>query len=74
MARVTLYTQDGCSFCEDQRRKLEQGDDRITEVNLTRAPQAMTELLKLTEGRRIVPVVVRGADVQVAPEGGSEID
>lgn len=74
MARVTLYTQEGCRFCDEQRRKLEAGEDRVTEVNLTRAPQAMTELLKLTDGRRIVPVVVRSGQVAVAPEGGSQID
>jgi len=30
------------------------------------------ELLKLTGGRRIVPVVVEGGYVTVAPDGGSD--
>jgi hypothetical protein len=29
------------------------------------------ELLKLTDGRRVVPVIVEGARVRVAPEGGT---
>ncbi len=73
MARVTLYSKDGCPYCDRQRALLRDGDDRVEEVNLTRSPQAMTELLKLTGGRRIVPVIVRGARIEVAPDGGSEI-
>src|SRR5205823_220036 len=34
-------------------------------------PQATPELLKLTRGRRIVPVVVREGRIEIAPEGGS---
>lgn len=73
MARVTLYTREGCPHCDRQREKLAATDDRVEEVNLSRSPQAMTEFLKLTEGRRIVPVIVRGARIEVAPDGGSEV-
>jgi hypothetical protein len=48
------------------------GEDIVEEVNLTDEPQAMTEFLKLTNGRRIVPVVVRGAVITIAPDGGTE--
>ncbi len=73
MARVTLYTKDGCPHCDRQREQLLSGDDRVEEVNLSQSPQAMTELLKLTDGRSIVPVIVRGTRIDVAPDGGSEI-
>jgi len=73
MARVTLYVIDGCPHCERQRARLRESDDRVEEVNLTQSPQAMNELLKLTAGRPIVPVIVRGAVIEVAPDGGSEI-
>lgn len=73
MARVTLYTKDGCPHCDAQRDRLAGSDDRVEEVNLSRSPQAMNELLKLTDGRAIVPVIVRGARIEVAPDGGSEV-
>ncbi|MDG2305933.1 MAG: glutaredoxin family protein [Candidatus Binatia bacterium] len=73
MARVTLYTKDGCVHCDRQRDLLRGSDDRVEEVNLTQSPQAMNELLKLTGGRPIVPVIVRGARIEVAPDGGSEV-
>ncbi|HEY8518206.1 MAG TPA: Uxx-star family glutaredoxin-like (seleno)protein [Candidatus Binatia bacterium] len=72
MARVTLYTRDGCAHCERLRAALAASGDTVVEVNLSREPQAMTEFLKLTGGRRIVPVVVRGAKIEIAPDGGSE--
>jgi len=38
---------------------------------VSREPQAVPELLKLTRGRRIVPVVVREGRIEIAPGGGS---
>jgi glutaredoxin 3 len=72
MARVTLYTRDGCGHCARLRAALQEAGEAVLEVNLSREPQAMTELLKLTGGRRVVPVVVRGAQIEVAPDGGTE--
>ena len=72
MARVTLYTRDGCEHCARQREGIAAAGDRVVEVNLSREPQAMTEFLKLTGGRRIVPVLVRGMRIEIAPDGGTE--
>lgn len=73
MSAAILYTRDGCAACARLRDELAAAGERWVEVNLSREPQAITELLKLTGGRRIVPVLVRGGRVQVAPEGGSEL-
>lgn len=72
MARVTLYTRDGCEHSARQRDAIVAAGDAVSEVNLSREPQAMTELLKLTGGRRIVPVLVRSGRIEVAPDGGTE--
>jgi glutaredoxin len=72
MARVTLYTRDGCVHCAHQRDAIVASGDTVSEVNLSREPQAMTEFLKLTGGKRIVPVLVRGGRIVVAPDGGTE--
>jgi hypothetical protein len=45
----------------------------VRKASPSRTPQAITELLKLTAGRRIVPVLVRAGRIEVAPEGGSEL-
>ncbi|MBU6281534.1 glutaredoxin family protein [bacterium] len=70
--RVVLYTRDGCGHCDRVRAELAAGDDRVTEVNLSREPQATTEFMKVSGGRRIVPVIVRGGRVEIAPGGGTE--
>ncbi len=70
--RVLLYTRAGCPHSQRLRARLEVEGVPIEEVDLLATPQAMTEFLKLTKGRSIVPVLVRGAVVEVAPEGGTE--
>jgi glutaredoxin len=72
VARVTLYTREGCPSCTALRDELALSSDTLDEINLTAHPEAIPELLKLTRGRRIVPVVVRAGRVEIAPRGGSE--
>jgi glutaredoxin len=72
VGRVVLYTRAGCPYSQRLRVRLEAEGNQIEEVDLVATPQAMTEFLKLTNGKSIVPVLVRGAVVEVAPEGGTE--
>jgi glutaredoxin len=70
-APVLLYTKAGCEFCDAKRRELAARGASVREIDVVARPQATAELLKLTGGRRIVPVVVEGGTVAVAPDGGS---
>ena len=72
MARVVLYTQAGCSYSDRLRERLGREGHEVEEVDLTVSPQAITELLKLTDGKRVLPVVVQGARIEIAPDGGTE--
>lgn len=69
-ARITLYTRAGCRYCAAKREELAARGAAFTEVDVAAHPEAIPELLKLTGGRRIVPVVVEGSRIDVAPEGG----
>ena len=69
---VLLYTKAGCAHCETKRRELEVRGVTVREIDVGAKPQAVTELLKLTGGRRVVPVVVEAGRILVAPDGGSE--
>lgn len=69
---MTLYVKHGCPHCDRRRAELVARDVRFTEIDVTSRPDVVPELLKLTKGRRIVPVVVEGARIDVASEGGSE--
>ncbi len=73
MARpATLYVRRDCAHCDRQRDDLVRRAVAFTEVDVTAHPEVVPELLKLTKGRRIVPVLVEGARITVAAEGGSE--
>ena len=71
MAPVLLYTRTGCPYCDAKRAELVARGVAVREVNVSDRPQAVAELMKLTGGRRIVPVVVDGARIDIAPDGGS---
>ena len=68
---VLLYTKTGCAFCDAKRAELAARGVTVREIDVGARPQAVVELLKLTAGRRIVPVVVEGGTIAVAPDGGS---
>lgn len=68
---VLLYVKAGCVHCDAQRAALAARGARIREIDIGERPDRIAELVKLTGGRRLVPVVVEGDRVQVAPEGGS---
>ena len=58
--RVTVYVKSGCPYCAAMRRTLTARGRSFTEVSVTDHPEVIPELLKLTKGKRIVPVVVEG--------------
>lgn len=70
-APVLLYTRTGCPFSDAKRAELAERGVSVREIDVAARPQAVAELMKLTGGRRIVPVVVEDGRVRVAPDGGS---
>jgi len=70
-APVLLYTKTGCPHCDAKRAELAARRVAVREINVSEHPEAVAELLKVTRGRRIVPVVVEGGRIEIAPEGGS---
>ena len=71
MPSVTLYVKAGCAYCAAERAALAARGVAFAEVNVSDSPEAIPELLKLTKGARLVPVVVEGGRIRVAPSGGS---
>jgi glutaredoxin len=71
VSAAILYTITGCSHCDAKREELTAAGVTFREVDVGRQPQVIPELLKLTRGRRLVPVVVREGRIEIAPAGGS---
>ena len=70
---VTLYVKAGCPFCARKRAELSARGAAVREIDVGARPEVIPELLKLTRGRRVVPVVVEEGRIEVAVEGGSEV-
>ena len=70
-APVVLYVKTGCPFCAAQREALAARGVAWREVNVSERPETIPELLKVTRGRRIVPVLVAAGRIEIAPGGGS---
>ena len=68
---VTIYTRSGCPFCDALKQRLDHDRTGYTEIDVSAHPRVIPELIKLTGGERIVPVLVDRAGVHVAPEGGT---
>jgi glutaredoxin 3 len=68
---VLLYTRAGCPHCDAKRAELAARGATVREIDVAARPQAVAELMKLTGGRRIVPVLVEDGRVLVAPDGGT---
>jgi glutaredoxin len=67
---VTIYVKDGCRYCDALKQRLDARGTEYTEMNVLEQREVIPEMLKLTGGRRVVPVLVDGTRVEVAPEGG----
>ena len=69
---TTLYSLSACPHCRSERERLVASGKSFVEIDVGERPECIPELVKLTRKRRIVPVVVDGARVEVAPHGGTE--
>ena len=67
----TLWVKADCPHCDELRRELAGRGLAVEEIDIERNPHLIPELLKITGRRRIVPVLVLGTRIEVAPRGGS---
>jgi len=69
---ITLYSLPSCPYSRAMRERLVERGSPFTEIDLAARPECVPELVKLTGRRRIVPVLVDGPRIQIAPDGGTE--
>jgi len=70
MAEVKMYTKPGCPYCAAAKEHYNGKGIAFDEINVIGNPEAQKELLKLSGGSRIVPVVVDKGEVTVGWGGG----
>ena len=70
MVDVKIYVKPGCPYCEAAREYYTQQRVAFEEINIIGNPEAQKELLKLSKGKRMVPVIVDKGQVKVGWDGG----
>jgi glutaredoxin 3 len=68
--KVVIYTSPGCRFCAEAKRDLEERGVSYEEISTEGNPRAVEDVLRLSGGSGIVPVLVRGDEVKVGFGGG----
>jgi glutaredoxin 3 len=68
--KVVLYTRPGCPFCAQARQDLEERGVSYEEVSIEDNPKAVEEVMRLSSGAGIVPILVSGDEVKVGFGGG----
>jgi len=66
---VTIYTKNGCPYCEAAKASFKQQKTEYNEINVSEVPEKIDELVKIA-GVRKVPVIVDNGKVSVGFNGG----
>ena len=67
--RVVLYTRYDCGYSDRIKSDLEKDGIDYQEIDVAMKPEFVVDLLKLTDGERIVPVLVRDNTVSIGHNG-----
>jgi glutaredoxin 3 len=68
--KTVIYTKPGCPYCAAARQDLEERSVPYQEISTEDNPKAVEEVMRLSEGKGIVPILVSGEKVKVGFGGG----
>ena len=68
-ATITIYTQKDCSYSDAAMSEMNDEGTVYTKIDIDDVPGAKEELLKLSNGEPITPVMLRGDEVIIGYHG-----
>jgi glutaredoxin 3 len=68
--KVVIYTKPGCPYCAAAKQDLEERGVPYEEISIKDNPKAVEEVMRLSNGKGIVPILVSGEEVKVGFGGG----
>ena len=68
-ATITIYTHPDCSYSTAAKEDYRNQGVKFHEIDVSRHPEAVPELERLTGGERITPVILEGDAVTVGYHG-----
>lgn len=66
---IVLYTHPDCQGCDMVIDDLDAQGVGYRRIDVTEHPEAVPDLLKLTGGERVTPVMVKGDEVTIGYRG-----
>lgn len=70
MKKVIIYTKPGCPYCAAAKEHYSSEGIAFTEIDIYAAKGAKDEVLRLSGGKAIVPVIVEDDKVTLGFGGG----
>ena len=70
MTEVIIYIRDDCPYCAAAKKHYTDNGIEYKEINVFKVEGAQEELLELSDGQRIVPVIVENNEVKLGFGGG----
>ncbi|MFL2644340.1 MAG: UXX-star (seleno)protein family 2 [Dehalococcoidia bacterium] len=67
---ILIYTHPDCAFSAAAKADYRRSKVPYTEIDLAKQPEQIPELVKLTDGERITPVIVENGAVTIGYKGG----
>jgi glutaredoxin 3 len=68
--KVVIYTKPGCPYCAAAKQDLEERGVLYEEISTEDNPKAVEEIMRLSDGNGIVPILVSGEEVKIGFGGG----
>jgi C_GCAxxG_C_C family probable redox protein len=68
--KTVLYTRPGCPFCADAKKDLKERGVVYEEISIENNPKAIADVMRLSNGSGIVPILISGDEVKVGFGGG----
>ena len=68
---VVLYTHPDCAFSAAARMEYRRSNVEVLEIDVSREPDKIPDLLQLTDGERLTPVIVDNGKVIIGFKGGT---
>jgi glutaredoxin 3 len=68
--KIVIYTTPGCPFCAEAKKDLEERGVPYEEISTEGNPKVVEEVMRLSKGTGIVPIMVSGEEVKVGFGGG----
>lgn len=60
MSNIVIYTKDYCPYCVKAKELLKQKKQAFTEIDVSKDPEKLQEMLAKSNGKRTVPQIFIG--------------